>query len=103
MNYKDNIYSFVKEHPGCSSYEIWEYLNSIVKERYDKKTKFGKLLADFPFGLGDEANLGRVFTTLDDLEEGGLIKSIKESTQSTLRSKRKFYPVEKQSNVRAIR
>jgi hypothetical protein len=98
MDYKKEAYDFIKAKPGCRSMEIWDALNTIIKDEYNKKTTLGKLWADFPFGLGDKANLVRIFSALEQLEREGLIRHEMVNDNLVIRGGRrgrKFYPTGK--------
>ncbi len=89
MNYKENIYAFIKAHPGCRSYEIWTYLDELAEAEFANKSAFIKWLDTIPiiniFTM-PIASLGRIYTNLETLEDEGMIRSVKES------GKYRYYP-----------
>jgi hypothetical protein len=75
MDYKDEAYKIIRANPGIILTKLWDNMSVIVKDEYDNKTRLGNMIANFPFGLGDEASLGSIYRATSRLEDEGLIRS----------------------------
>ncbi|SRR5258706_14612298 len=74
MNYKDEIMSFVAKNPGTTSYNIWEYLDTVKAGSWANAGGIRGWLVKRRSVL-TTANLGKIILALDDLEEEGKLES----------------------------